>query len=139
MVNGCYFVWLSLVDVVVAASGLIVAQRLRLRVNAWLPFLSGSLLGKVQICTVTISVTSVLFLILSIVTSVVGRFAALPYLECRIVGAVLEVIYLIVIFSITGHIQQQMRNHDSLELPVGSQFSDISDGLCDLGSFGSES
>lgn len=132
MVNGCYFVWLSLVDVVVAASGLIVAQRLRLRVNAWLPFLSGSSLGKVQVCTVTISITSVFFLVLSILQSVVGRFAAWPYLQCRIIGSMLEVVYLLVIFAITGHIQQFARNNNSLELPVGSQFSEdmISGSIC---------
>jgi len=135
MFNGCYFVWLALVSLVVAFSGLVVAQKLRLRVNAWLPFLSQSSLSKVQVCTVTISITAVLFLFLNIVESVIGRFSAWPYLICRMVGAPLVVIYLFVIFTVAGRVQQTLANNRSLEMPSGNSDASFAGSFVSNASF----
>lgn len=126
VMNAIYFVWLTVVDLFIAVAGLVVVRRLRTRIlNAWvLP--GNSRLYKVRLCAAVISVTSVLFIPLSIFYAVVGRFYAWPWFVCRALVGSFEAVYIIVIFAVTSHIQHSVSD-GSLELEGGSLCSESTD------------
>lgn len=100
--DSAYFFWLSVVSVVVSLVGVVVARRLYMRLREVVADDGSKIFQRVMVSSVVVSALSIIFLFLSIVQAMYGRFYAWPCFACWVTGRLLEVIYLYLILSAVG-------------------------------------